>query len=122
MMTIDISELKEAKPGSAWKHPRMGGYFCVLARSEETGVTLFAFQPRKGNAYTFTIEADGEVKGWGLQEFTARQLFENPSDAVLGSDQLALTGQLLGLLLSTEGWLRGTVLDFDASRTGESEW
>jgi hypothetical protein len=100
----------------------MGGYFCVLARSEETGVTLFAFQPRKGNAYTFTIEADGEVKGWGLQEFTARQLFENPSDAVLGSDQLALTGQLLGLFLSTEGWLRGTVLDFDASRTGESEW
>ena len=122
MMSMDITELKEAVPGTAWKHPRMGGYFGVLARNEETGVTLFAFQPRKGNAYTFTIERDGEIKGWGLQKFTARQMFENPSDAVLGSDQLALTGQLLGLFLSTEGWLRGTVLDFDASRTGESEW
>lgn len=122
MIPIDMTELMEAAPGTAWKHPRMGGYFGVLARSGETGATLFAFQPRKGNAYVFTIERDGEVKGWGRQEFTARQMFENPSDAVLGSDRLALTGQLLGLILSREDWLQGTVADFDASRTGESEW
>lgn len=122
MISMDLTELKEATPGTAWKHPRMSGYFGVLARNEETGATLFAFQPRKGNAYVFTIERDNEVKEWGLQKFTARQMFENRADAAAGPAQLTLTGMLLGLLLSPESWLRGTVVDFDASRTSESEW
>lgn len=122
MIPMDLIELTEVAPGTAWKHPRMGGYFGVLARNEETGSTLFAFQPRKGNAYAFTIERDNEVKEWGLQEFTALQMFENHADAAVGATQLTLTGQLLALLFSNESWLRGTVVDFDASRTGESEW
>ena len=34
MMSMDITELKEAVPGTAWKHPRMGGYFGVLLLNE----------------------------------------------------------------------------------------
>ena len=122
MIPVDMTELMEAAPGTAWKHPRMGGYFGVLARNEETGTTLFAFQPRKGNAYAFTIERDGGVKEWGLQKFTARQMFENRAVAAPDPTRLALTGQLLGLILSREDWLQGTVADFDTLRTGESEW
>jgi hypothetical protein len=101
----------------------MSGYFGVLAKNEETGTVIFAFQPRKGNAYVFTIERDNEVKEWGLQGITAPKLLEDPSHLTLvPNSQLVLTGQLLRLLLSPESWLRGTVVDFDASRTSESEW
>jgi hypothetical protein len=123
MISMDLTELKEAVPGTAWKHPRMSGYFGVLAKNEETGTVIFAFQPRKGNAYVFTIERDNEVKEWGLQGITAPKLLEDPSHLTLvPNSQLVLTGQLLRLLLSPESWLRGTVVDFDASRTSESEW